>query len=135
MITVTYGMQLLQAATYINTINAGQEQRPDIAALSNGNMFVAWQTEALGIQGSLRTADGQSIGGNFAIAGTTLVSNVKVAALNNGNVVVIFQDNSDGFSDIKMKLLVRAAFLCQSRFFSACLSCEFERVFRGTVRR
>ncbi len=69
MITVTYGMQLLQAATYINTINAGQEQRPDIAALSNGNMFVAWQTEALGIQGSLRTADGQSIGGNFAIAG------------------------------------------------------------------
>ncbi|MEJ8570226.1 hypothetical protein [Microbaculum marinum] len=76
----------------VNTRTAGDQTRPSIAALANGDFVVVWQSELKGIRGQRFTKWGKRIGKEFLVSRYSVKTqaNPSIAALADGGFVVVF---------------------------------------------
>jgi hypothetical protein len=89
----------------VNTFTTGNQQNPSVAAFSNGNFVVAWQSlfqesgsiieNGFGVYGQVFNSNGMKQGSEFHVNTYTLghQQNPSVAVLNNGGFVVLWQSN------------------------------------------
>ncbi|NGO54820.1 calcium-binding protein [Allomesorhizobium camelthorni] len=108
MATVTYSFENFVPEFVVNSTAAGSQYRPDIAVLSNGDLFFTFETDSadpLYQDVVFRRFDAS---GNALDASDGIVSvgpgaddedDPAVAVLSNGNVVVVNEDNNAGGED------------------------------------
>jgi len=102
--------------TQANTYTTSYQYNPAIAALSNGNYVVVWQsngqgkssTNYNGIYGQLFTSAGTKVGGEFVVSnynGTTDEEAPVVTALNAGRFAVAYTTNKGTYTDIGLRIV------------------------------
>jgi Ca2+-binding RTX toxin-like protein len=91
-----------------DTITAGDQTNPAIAATASGRFFVAWDEPVQHpVEGRVFLPSGSALGGQFFVNSTTGNNqyNPSVAGLSNGNFVVTFTDTSvDPSGDIRARI-------------------------------
>jgi hypothetical protein len=89
----------------INQYTTGDQYTPSVAALSNGNAFVVWQSLQTGtwdIYGRVVAPNGIPLADEFLINQNTTGNqeNPSVATLNNGNTFVVWYGTQTGLYDV-----------------------------------
>ncbi len=89
----------------VNTYSAGQQRRPEVAALDNGNYVIVWHSEGqdnadgeLGVYGQIFDDQDQPVGSEFRVNTTTAgeQASPSITALSDGGFIVQWRTDQDG---------------------------------------
>ncbi len=84
---------------HVNTTTAGDQKKPEVAALADGGFVVVWDDDGLLIRGQRFDANGSKVGNEFT-ENFSVEDNPVVAALSDGRFIVGFEDVDNAPGDI-----------------------------------